>query len=701
MKCLIFTLFLMLWISATQPAEAMAAQDLQQEMQQQLAEAQQAIKNAQQALDKAIAGNEDPSVIQALRNHLSILQQQKKILEEMAGGLADIPQQADEEPPPDVPQSDAPPLDARRINALPKRPLTDAQLAPFLLKVRTEVDRALPASARTDAASLYGEIRGKWGGSKTLADIASTCWMNGHPETALYLMGIAVSEDHANANNLNNYAAFLSMAGGEHAAIPLLGYLDAKFPNNSTILNNLGQAWFGLGDTTKAKTYLNMAVAAYSKHSQANQTLARIYKSEGQASKAVEAIKRSISEDYTAEKESMITDLGGTLSYSEVPFNYPLPNEPLGLDKFIMMIPEYPMSAGEERSKTSEWNGFKIAVSAMAEAEYQKIRDLQKSVDAFQNTLKNRKVQPAVLRPFNNNIVAAALRKQQLLLIESTDRGLREEANRKRKLQIIKDLRRDYDAQTDGDCYLKRTFFLAKANQIWHDLNFEEVRHAKQRIVESVGFELYSSFDQSMLSQSVLKHRWGFLNLLGSLAFEGGNGCDEVRSVVGPRSMMLPDFDDVNCPYKSTLFVPPFTTIHIECNKLVTEFDVDSELGPNAKLSIEENLATGKYTKGNLEIGVSKEIGAVGMGPLKAEASAGGSLGVEVTSDGVKQVYVKAGISGAVGAETPGDMASKNLSATGAEVTVSWNAGARGESGSIGTSLSGQGVLKDVSLTGP
>jgi hypothetical protein len=99
----VLILFLLLRLSAPQTATAMAAQDLQQEM---------------------------------------------------AGGLANIPQQAAEESPPDVPQSDVPPRDTRRINALPKERLSDAQLSAFLTKVRTGAERALPARVRSFRAGL-------------------------------------------------------------------------------------------------------------------------------------------------------------------------------------------------------------------------------------------------------------------------------------------------------------------------------------------------------------------------------------------------------------------------------------------------------------------------------------------------------------------------------------------------------------------
>lgn len=82
--------------------------------------------------------------------------------------------------------------------------------------------------------------------------------MMGKVEFALYIMGKACIDDPSNTDNRNNYAAMLSMCGAPQLAIPLLNSLNQRFPKNSTVLNNIGQAWFGLGDIDKANAYLTV-----------------------------------------------------------------------------------------------------------------------------------------------------------------------------------------------------------------------------------------------------------------------------------------------------------------------------------------------------------------------------------------------------------------------------------------------------------
>ncbi|HYE56416.1 MAG TPA: tetratricopeptide repeat protein [Chitinophagaceae bacterium] len=96
---------------------------------------------------------------------------------------------------------------------------------------------------------------------------ATGLWLKGKTDMAVYLMGKATAADPYNTDNVNNYASFLTMTSAEEAALPLLQKLNRQFPRNSTILNNIGQAWFGLGDLDKAMKYLDSAVLMFAMHS--------------------------------------------------------------------------------------------------------------------------------------------------------------------------------------------------------------------------------------------------------------------------------------------------------------------------------------------------------------------------------------------------------------------------------------------------
>jgi hypothetical protein len=42
----------------------------------------------------------------------------------------------------------------------------------------------------------------------------------------------------------------------------------------------------------------------------------------------------------------LIVEAGGKLKYTDIPFPYPGPASPLGYEKFVLTIPDYPMDGG-------------------------------------------------------------------------------------------------------------------------------------------------------------------------------------------------------------------------------------------------------------------------------------------------------------------------------------------------------------------
>jgi tetratricopeptide (TPR) repeat protein len=119
---------------------------------------------------------------------------------------------------------------------------------------------------------------------------------------AIWMLGKACMDDMSETDNLSNYASLLTMLGGEHLAIPILQNLVQKFPKNTTLLNNLGQAWFGLGELTEAEKYLDQAMHGYALHPQANLTQCKDLLSQGRNQEAIECTKRAIQENYTSQE---------------------------------------------------------------------------------------------------------------------------------------------------------------------------------------------------------------------------------------------------------------------------------------------------------------------------------------------------------------------------------------------------------------
>lgn len=262
------------------------------------------------------------------------------------------------------------------IAAIPATPTT-AALPAFISNVHTAVTAKLPAAEKADAETLYKSLKQKPG--ITVANASIGFWLNGTPMLATWLMGRACQDEPQNIDHLNNYAAMLSMNGAEHIALPLLNNLNKRYPKNSTVLNNIGQAWFGLGDIDKAGRYLDSAILIYAYHSQANNSKSLIEESKGNTEKAIEALMRSVKKSHSADKESRLRKLGKKLSGKDIDFPFPMPQDPLGLEKFNW--PAYPMSVAESEILKEQWSVFKQTCDAAIRELKVKAAQLEKMVE--------------------------------------------------------------------------------------------------------------------------------------------------------------------------------------------------------------------------------------------------------------------------------------------------------------------------------
>ena len=303
---------------------------MQGQMAQAINELNKQIVDLEKQIAEAKKNKEDEATIQELESRASMLKKQVTMMQGVNKSLSGISEKTFEKAGEEEPG--APMKDVARINMLPKSILTEIQLSLFLKNVHTQVEKMIPVEEKAEALKVYNETKAKYKSLPVTANAASGCWMLGHWEKALYIMGKVCMDDISDADNLNNYAAFLISTGAEQAAIPILAYLDNKYPNNSTIKNNIGQAWFGLGDMNNAKKHLDETTLLYPGHSTANTTLSNVYRAEGDNERAISFLKASLKETYDPEKEQQLLRLGYKITYADMPpFDYPMKKDPLGL----------------------------------------------------------------------------------------------------------------------------------------------------------------------------------------------------------------------------------------------------------------------------------------------------------------------------------------------------------------------------------
>ena len=175
--------------------------------------------------------------------------------------------------------------DAARIAAIPKT-VTDSKMGAYIAAIQNKLASAFKPVVISTANKMYDYIKSNSKNSGEAGNMAMGLWLAGQPELALYVLGKLCTTDAGNTDNLSNYSAMLSMQGAQHLAIPILNNLNARYPKNSTLLNNLGQAWFGLGEIGKAEKYLDSAIRIYAYHPQANLTKSLIEESKGNKQQA-------------------------------------------------------------------------------------------------------------------------------------------------------------------------------------------------------------------------------------------------------------------------------------------------------------------------------------------------------------------------------------------------------------------------------
>ena len=249
-----------------------------------------------------------------------------------------------------------PKQDAARIAKLPRQPLTGAQLKAYVESLQPRLRRALSREALR-RAEMVEDVQRKAGGDLTarLRAAANGLAAWGAWPEATYLMG-KVALAGGSAQDLNNLAAFLTMQKAGHAALPILITLDARYPNNGTILNNLGQAWFDLGETKEAERVLVLAVKRAPNHPQANVTKSRIEEARGDRQAAQASMRAAIRGGYSEAKEQRLRKLGGKLAAGDARWQLNKAAHPLGLSD--LAAPEYPSNAGETLVAQGLWKAY-------------------------------------------------------------------------------------------------------------------------------------------------------------------------------------------------------------------------------------------------------------------------------------------------------------------------------------------------------
>lgn len=574
--------------------------------------------------------------------------------------------------------------DDARINAVLKRDLSDGEMKNYCKAVFEAVKKEMNPAAVSQAEIIYAKLKAKYPSTAAMGNGAISCYLYNLTQQSIYIYGKVCSLDAGDANNLNNYAALLTNHGVEQGAIPILNYLNRKYAKSPVVMSNLSLAWMGLGEFKTAEKYADSCIRFFPGNAaQAHYVKAVVKESEGNRQGAIEELKQSIGESYSAEKATLLRKMGGKLTATD--HKKKLPADALGLSRFN--FPSLPRSYEAAVNSTLEWETFyKNLESNIKELEI-KTERLKKEYDAKATAdakaaidFAKQKKGSSYAFAANNNTNQSWNNFYQLLeeeFVKKEEAFMKEarqltEKNSKMldeldtivKVHLAKRFEQDALGKNFTDAEACNAYkeaydnYMDPANAMFERFYSSYIDH-KRKMTNELVYAGKQFMDKEYYEYYASNAKLQFLYALQSVSYEipsysPGNLGGYAAACINVKTNSftnkgLSKWEDINCGNKWSMQLPG-SGVSTDCNKITFTFDILFAEG-----SFSQDLFTGKMTNMTLEAGVdisSKkvtdklgvEVGGVGIeGGVTIEIDGTGVNGWEVKDYGVKG---KAGLEG-------------------------------------------------------
>lgn len=539
------------------------------------------------------------------------------------------------------------------LASLPKNVLTDAELAVFLKKCFEEVDKTLNPETRTNAQEIYTNYKTKGYTNEQLGGLAFGLIYNNAKDQALWILAKAASLNPTDADLLNNFASLVTQAGGARLAIPILQNLNKKIPNNEIILNNLGQAYYDLGDIDKAEENLRLVLKILPFSGTANQTMSDIAAAKGNKEEAVTFLKKSIQSSYSEEKVKKLKKMGYTVSKNDLALPFVINPDPLGLRN--ISIPAFAKSIADSKGAALIWDKFiagaKIqAANYKAQAAALKPAADEKAQERIQDVLHLKNVAGPLMSKasyfiLNENINGM---EQSLKLAEFQKQIAKaHEDKEKREKQIQIEFEKTFPdngaiSYNGKDCdFMKSRMdqsnntYLGEVSKIAEQSNkmtFDDLIIADGMAINNSLFSGKSDEENSYLTATLLQNFWDNLSKISH---------EEIEPVVcnekpKEKNKGIQDWEKIHppgCPLDIDVGVGPID-VKYDCKEFEAKWKLGLALGVKTK-NFNFNTMKGDF---DLDIGAGFKLGlhegkAVNVG---LEGSNYFRLAVSLNGEGVK-----------------------------------------------------------------
>jgi len=584
-----------------------------------------------------------------------------------------------------------PARDFKRIKKVSPAIKTNRQIAEYIQATSLVVDKMVAPEKKKLAIQLYNELKKSNPDSINAGNMASGIWILGDPYFALYLQLLACKEHPFQTDWLNNYAVMLTMTGAEEYALPILQRINFSFPKNSITLNNIGQAWYGLGDLEKAERYLDSSMMFIGNHSQAKLTKSLVEEKKGNKKKAGELIKESLEDGYCEDKEHHLEKLGFEPDGSYIRGTDEIKEEFLGLQQFINLIPAYPMSSAAIEKAEREWTEFREKIGALEDELDKMIEEFEpvhkKAIEEFKKGQLERRLtfspvaKKYLARNMNKLIIPTmeeASLKPSMIVKEFTPDFTEVDAKRKNLAEKL-----TAELSLNEQCRLISNF-LNYANEVRRNYNNAMLRFWKRSINTMAQYHKYYLTPTAETYQLTLMNlKKSFISTLRSLQYESWGS---VNCIGNPESFKkvgaLPYFEDIHCDNISEIWFPGIGKIIVNCHYMETIFDPYNPFSLDLKFKLKDDLLTGQHVGGSVTFGASKSV-LPKMGdkdifkdlPIKVDLKAKAEVTIEWDSNGISDVSAGIGLESKVGFKDYDSKKIKSLTIGGISQTFSLHAG--------------------------
>ena len=675
---------------------------------------------------------QDMPTAEELREMQSEMQEAMRMMEEAMGEMDPETRSQIEQmmanPPAAAGGAVAPPArDDAGLASVSTAPLDGDDLKAYVDSLQPKLDAALTAAARERAVRIHAELSKAGDPLPRLRAAANGLAAWGAWPEAAWLMG-KVAAAGGTAQDLNNLAALLTMLGAETAALPVLHTLDARYPGNSTLLNNIGQARYGLGDSAEAEKYLVAAARITPLHPQANMTLGMIQAARGDHQTAQASLHKALQGGYSDSKAEQLRKAGGSLGPEDVRWRRPMPADPLGLEKFV--LPAWPMKSADLPQATGDWQVFQRMAGELAAElgrQQQNISsgmNAQGAMQAAMATMRAPSVQKAsLLMEHLTGQYAITYERQTAALAELMQRQGHAALELEKAIEAIDEAGEEQYRHVAGGYAYEYTCgevnalldgYLTTYNGAYAEIQNDMLAAQRRYLNETAYLSQYTSVTPELFESTKLAAKQSFVQSLQNLRVALFPGM-EARAVC----FMIPEtpkgtgrlarFEDFQCEYVSTLNMPGVGSIVSRCN--VTEANFEPIFAPgkaswiteiddnnrnhvtraSAQVSVEgvtvgghSEFDAGGMKSGSLSVGASTALGpGLKGGPLEIGVDVGVTAGIEFDRNGISDVSISGGVDSKTSSTIGDTGAAKSQSAINANVnsTWSWNAGFSGGAG--------------------